>query len=323
MKTLSFAIAISALFFLLSGSGYAGPAYPMDASSGDHTFEIEASGLKRCYVVHVPANYNGTAPVPVVVMFHGGGGSASNAMAETGWSAKAEKECFLAVYPEGTRPDTSKTASFRKNPQTWNDGSGRSILRAARKNVDDIGFVNAFLDDLSARYKVDQTRIYLAGFSNGASMAFRAGRGLSMRIAAIAPVAGADWLDTPMPAHPVPLLYITGTKDPLNPIEGGSIRLGRLPAGNKPPDREMVRKWASMIGCPTEPKTVRDNDGVKGIIYGPSKDGSEVVFYTVEGMGHAWPGGVSLMPESMVGKTSDKLNATDLIWEFFQRHQRK
>ena len=29
-----------------------------------------------------------------------------------------------------------------------------------------------------------------------------------------------------------------------------------------------------------------------------------------------------LAPESMVGKRSDKIKATDVIWEFFQKHQK-
>ena len=48
--------------------------------------------------------------------------------------------------------------------------------------------------------------------------------------------------------------------------------------------------------------------------------GAEVVLVTVEGMGHTWAGGKSLLPESMVGKTSDKIRATDAIWDFFVRH---
>ena len=52
------------------------------------------------------------------------------------------------------------------------------------------------------------------------------------------------------------------------------------------------------------------------------KDGARVIFYTVEGMGHTWPGGKSLLPESLVGKTTDKLKANDVIWEFFRTRAR-
>lgn len=287
---------------------------------GDNTVELTFDGLTRRYIVYVPPGYDGKTPAPVVIMFHGGGGKARGAMTETGWSAKADKENFLAVYPEGVPRDPARHASFARNPQSWNDGSARPILAAAQKHIDDVGFVNAMLDDLNARLRVDPRRIYATGFSNGASMTFRAGRELAARLAAIAPVAGSDWLAQPAPARPVPLLYITGTKDPLNPIDGGSITIGRQPAGTKPPVREFIRQWVQMLGCAPEPHVILDRDGVRGTAYSACHENAAVVFYTVAGMGHFWPGGKSHLPERVIGKSSDAINATDVIWEFFQRH---
>lgn len=51
--------------------------------------------------------------------------------------------------------------------------------------------------------------------------------------------------------------------------------------------------------------------------------GAEVIYVTVPGLGHTWAGGKSLLPESMVGKTSDRLNATDAIRDFFEKHPMK
>jgi len=296
---------------------------PTTMHPGDNTVELTFDGLARRYIVHVPPGYDGKTPAPVVIMFHGGGGKARGAMSETGWSAKADKENFLAVYPEGVPRDPARHASFVRNPQSWNDGSARPILAAAQKNVDDVGFVNAMLDDLSARLRVDPRRIYATGFSNGASMAFRAGRELAARLAAIAPVAGSDWLAQPAPARPVPLLYITGTKDPLNPIDGGPIFIGGKPAGTKPPVREFIKKWVQMLGCAPEPQVIYDQDGVRGTAYGACHENAEVVFYTVAGMGHFWPGGKIHLPERVIGKSSDAISATDVIWEFFKRHPKR
>jgi len=290
---------------------------------GDHTLELTLNGLKRHYVVHVPAAYDGKDPVPVVIMFHGGGGKARGAMQETNWSAKADKENFLAVYPEGVPRDPARRGSFVANPQSWNDGSARTILAAAQQNIDDVGFVSAMLDDLNSKFRIDPHRLYATGFSNGASMTFRAGRELSARLAAIAPVAGSDWLDQPAPAQPLSLLYVTGTADPLNPLEGGDITLGGKPAGKKPPVREFIRKWVQMLGCVPEPKTIHDRDGVKGLVYTSCHKNTEVTFYTIAGMGHFWPGGMSHLPEHVIGKSSDKINATDVIWEFFRKHPKK
>lgn len=301
----------------------ASSSMPTKMRPGDHTLDLTHSGLKRHYVVHVPPGYDGKSPVPVVIMFHGGGGKARGAMQETGWSAKADKENFLAVYPEGVPRDPTRRGSFVANPQSWNDGSARTILAAAQQNIDDVGFVNAMLNDLGTKFRIDLHRLYATGFSNGASMAFRAGRELAARFAAIAPVAGSDWLDQPAPAQPLSLLYLTGTEDPLNPFEGGEITLGAKSAGKKPPVREFIHKWVRLLGCAPEPKTIHDRDGVKGVAYTACHDHAEVVFYTVAGMGHFWPGGMSHLPERIVGKSSNKVSATDLIWEFFRKHSRK
>lgn len=79
-------------------------------------------------------------------------------------------------------------------------------------------------------------------------------------------------------------------------------------------------KWVQQLGCAPEPQTILDRDGVKGIAYRACRGHAEVVFYTVAGMGHFWPGGMSHLPERVVGKSSKKISATDVIWDFFMRH---
>lgn len=291
-----------------------------NGSAGTHVFQVSVKGVNRRYVVHIPPSYEHAKKWPIVVVFHGGGGTARTAMWD-GWAEKAEEENFLAVFPEGTSPDPSRPGRFRDNPQTWNDGSGRLNVGAAERKVDDVSFVRALLDDLAARFTVDRQRIFVTGFSNGASMSFKIGRELPERVAAIAPVAGADWAaDPPKLARPISLLYITGTADPLNPIGGGVVKIGLKTYGTKPPTREMIKRWAKALGCPSEPKTLRDESGVKAVAYGPCDRGSEVILYTIEGHGHHWPGGKSALPESLAGKNTAKFKATDVIWEFFRRH---
>lgn len=287
---------------------------------GEHRFTIHVGSLDREYVVYVPRGYDGTSRVPVVIMFHGGGGTARGTMTETGWTAKADEARFLAVFPEGARPDTSRPGHFVLNPQVWNDGSGRF---AALMKADDVGYIRAAIDDVRGRFAIDARRIYACGFSNGASMTFRVGEELADRIAAIAPVAGACWKPAPAPSRAVPCLYITGTDDPLNPLAGGEIRMpwSGTSAGTKPSVWEDAMRWARGTGCgEASSRIIFDRDGVKATCWGPGRGGCEVLLYTIEGMGHTWAGGRNLLPEAWVGRTSDKISATDLIWEFFQRH---
>jgi polyhydroxybutyrate depolymerase len=158
-------------------------------------------------------------------------------------------------------------------------------------------------------------------------MSFRVGAELSDRIAAIAPVAGALWFEPPRLRHPVSMLYMTGTEDPLNLIEGGVPKLATgasddVRAKPKPPVRDSILKWAKALGCPGTPASTSDVDGVRTETYSLCIGNAEVVYITVAGMGHTWAGGKSLLPERMVGKTSNRIGATDVIWEFFQKHAR-
>ncbi|MCI0749804.1 MAG: hypothetical protein L0Y32_04575, partial [Nevskiales bacterium] len=187
----------------------------------------------------------------------------------------------------------------------------------------------AMLDDLSARFTVDPRRIYATGFSNGASMTFRVGIDLSARIAAIAPFAGSLWLKPAKLDRPVPLFYITGDADPLNPIEGGAPKLATGAAIRtavsrlKPPAREFVGTWARLLDCQAEPKPAPASPGVTALVYSDCSGDTEVRFTVIKGHGHIWPGGKNLLPEFMVGKTSDAFQATDAIWEFFRKQTRR
>jgi len=290
---------------------------------GRHTLTLTVDGLKRTCIVQVPPSYNPKIPVPLVVMLHGGGGTAKAAIWETGWAEKADLEGFLAVFPNAMPRNPSRRASFVRNPQLWNDGSDR--FYPGQNAVNDVRFIAALLDNLASRFNVDQRRVFVTGFSNGASMSFLVGAQLSDRIAAIAPVAGACWITPTMLKRPIPMLYITGKADPLNLIAGGVPRLAngasdKVRAKPKPPVRESILKWANALGCPMTPESVTELNGVRTETYGPGRNGTKVIYISVDGLGHTWAGGRSLLPESMVGKTSNRLKATDVIWEFFRKH---
>jgi polyhydroxybutyrate depolymerase len=288
---------------------------------GDHRSTVLVDGRQRKYIIHIPQNYDSKISLPVVIMLHGGGGTAKSAILDTKWTEKADEEIFLAVFPEGTAPYPSRPGSFRKNPQSWNDGSKRGVY-AAENKVADIKFISVMIEDIKKRFNVDSRRIYATGFSNGASMSFRLARELPNVIAAIAPVAGGDWLDNALSSRAVPLLYITGTADPLNPINGGEIYIGQKSYGVKPPTKEIIANWVKFHNCGKESRVVYDEGGARGVAYNCHGDANAVVFYSIDGHGHHWPGGRTLLPEVLAGKNTAKLKATDIIWEFFEKHSK-
>lgn len=285
---------------------------------GIRSHVINIGSLDRHYIAYIPKDYDGKKPVSLVIMLHGGGGTAKGAMEETGWTGKADKEGFMVVFPEAVRHDESQPPRFLRNPQFWNDGSGRAY--SGRENIDDIGFFNALIDDLMLSYVIDEHKIFITGFSNGASMAYRAGIELSKRIAAIAPVSGHIWIKPPGIERTVSVLSITGMADPLNPLYGGESITPWGDTEIKPPMADSVKTWAELVNCLGDPEVIRDENGVKTISYGKCGNSAEALFCTIDDLGHVWPGGKSLLHERIVGKGSDKLNATDTIWEFFKKH---
>jgi polyhydroxybutyrate depolymerase len=289
------------------------------------TVTLRVDGVERRALVHLPPAYDGKAVFPVVLMFHGNGGTAESVVKETGWVAKSDAVGFVVVFPEGTRTDMTQPPKFGRNNPAWNDGSGR--FHAGERNVADVAFIAALLDHLEAKFAVDKRRVFATGFSNGASMVFRAGLELSERIAAIAPVSGALWIAEPKAVQPVSLLYITGTADPINPLEGGTPKMASgsgfkgVPEKAKPPVRETVQAWVKLLGCtPDERPLASSIEGITTVVHGGGRDGTEVIFTMIEGHGHIWPGGKSPLPKFILGKATSRLNATDAVWEFFQAH---
>lgn len=290
------------------------------STPGNHDESLKFGGSTRTFIVHVPPSFNGKSRVPVVFMLHGAGGSGAGADSETGWTSKSDREGFIAVFPDGTPPRPSLPARFLLNPRLWNDGSGRGA--AGKENIDDVGFISAIIDFVEAHYAADPDRIYCTGFSNGASMTFSVGVNLSNRIAAIAPVSGHLWLKQKQLAYSVPLLFIIGTEDPLNPIAGGNVKLPWGVEQYHPPVEDSLKEWERMLGCATQVETARDGNGVRELVYDRCSKGGEVLYYRIDGLGHVWPGGQNKLPEKWVGKPSDKLNATNVIWDFFKAHPR-
>lgn len=288
---------------------------------GIHRMRVNVEGLERRYVVHIPQSHDGRTPLPIVMIFHGGGGTAATMMRMTAWVDKSEQAGFLAAFLEGMSLDPTRPARFVDNPQFWNDGTGREHV--GRRNIDDVGFVEACLDDLVSRFPVDEGQLFATGFSNGAFMVSRLGLELAHRFVAIAPVAGIYLTEDASPSPSVSVLCIVGTEDPLSPLHGGEVRWPWGGKESQPAVFDSIEKWAQMAGCDARPRIVVQGDGVRAVAYGPRTGQAEVVLYTVEGMGHTWPGARISLPERVFGKSTDKIRACDVIWDFFQQHKRQ
>jgi polyhydroxybutyrate depolymerase len=168
----AFGVAFLVCFFVLLFKHQDTHSQNTSMGPGSHKLTISVKGVERTYFIHVPISYTRQRPLPLVIMLHGGGGTAQAAMWETRWEGKAEKEGFLVAFPNAMAANPSLPSHFSRNPQLWNDGSDR--FYPGQTAPDDVGFLAAMLDDLSTRYPYDKGRVFVTGFSNGASMSFLA-----------------------------------------------------------------------------------------------------------------------------------------------------
>lgn len=292
---------------------------------GDYVDSIAWDGLERTYLIHIPPSYDKNKSIPLVIVLHGGGGTANSTVKLTkgGFNYLSDKKDFIVVYPEGTR--------HLRSPKTrWNDGRDERYSQA-----DDVGFISALIDYLVQTLNVDPNRVYITGISNGAHMSMRLARELSDKIAAVAPVAYSmqkKYEEVPVSKKPISFLIMTGTKDPLVPWEGGETpdSTGTRMLGDILSVPATVKVLVSYNQCSPTPTITyepdRDpNDGtrIRKEVYGNCTNGTEVILYAIEGGGHTWSGGWQYLPETIIGKTSRDIDANEVIWDFFKEHSRK
>jgi polyhydroxybutyrate depolymerase len=119
------------------------PTLPASIKAGQSEGSLVVDGVNRHYLLYVPASYSGSAPVALILNFHGMGATSLDEEGLSGMSGKAEKEGFIVVYPDGI-------------DKAWNDGSGP-------ESIDDLNFVITLVTTLEGQYSIDPKRIYATG----------------------------------------------------------------------------------------------------------------------------------------------------------------
>jgi poly(3-hydroxybutyrate) depolymerase len=212
---------------------------------------IRFGGVARHFILHVPA---GLSKPPVVFVLHGTGMTGAQMVTNTKMDAVADKEKFLAVYPNGINN------SWQTAPAT------------------DFEFLLAIVDTLDARYHIDRERVYVSGFSQGGVMAYHAACRYADKFAAVAPVSGRIQ-ETCTPKRTIPLLAIFGTADVLSPAAFMQ-------------DMGIIANFDGCPKTPviTSPYPVGNpGSAVTHMEFGPCRDGIKVWADSIKGGPHEWP----------------------------------
>ncbi len=318
---------------------------PMGASEplgqGLHELAMQSGGgLARRYDVYVPEAAVGKA-APMVLMLHGGGGGAENARVSSRMTQTADANGFVAVFPQGLSGPRAKPG---RPLATWHS-SPECCGAALKAGVDDVAYLREVVAAVSARAKVDPTRVYAVGHSNGGAMSLRLACEASDLVAAVAAVGapGSDWSSC-RTARPVPVLAVHGAKDNCAPLEGGKCggcfeRVFATLLGRDVPERsrecasvrDALRPWSERAGAEGAPTTEPLAGGASCEVWA-GEGGAEVRLCVDPELGHAWP---SRAPSKTcerrpngractawlgeVGPRSDTLD-NGLLWAFLSRH---
>ncbi|MFN6483719.1 MULTISPECIES: alpha/beta hydrolase family esterase [unclassified Nostoc] len=269
--------------------------------SGDNYGELHDQGKLRTYYFYTPKSYHPDRPMPLVLVFHGDDSNGRSISNVTRFNELAEQKGFIVVYPDGI-------------DQRW------SLRGNAQGRVDDVLFVNTLIEHLQKQINIDSHKIYATGFSRGGILTQALACKLSDKIAGFASVAGSlpvRLKPNCQPQTPISMLMINGTNDRDVLYEGDDhTQRGALVSIS-----DMVEFWRSHDKCTSSKKSPQfSEDKVKTSLYTGCNSNSEVWQLAVINGGHFWPGGSST--DESLNKFNSKLglNASETIWNFFQRH---
>ncbi len=296
-----------------------GPTAPGESgvwTKGSASHAINVGTVPRTYTLHVPPRtLRGTGsivlPYPLVIVLHGSSSDGTSIEKESGMDVVADSALFLVAYPDGTG------GRFNVLAPDWN--AGTCCGGAYRDGIDDIAFLRDLIKHVSQHVTVDTKRIYVAGFSAGALMAYHAGCELSSTVAAIGVVEGSLANDNCRPAKGVSLWAVHGTADDqvdyLEPSATPFTATVPTVARALPPS---VQYWTTLQKC-----TGGSTKPVTAVVALTTLTGcanaTSIEFNRILGGTHGWPGG-TVEPGSV--KPMSDLKASTEMWKFFAKRTR-
>lgn len=255
---------------------------------GTYMTTLESGEYEREHILHIPAGYDDSTPIPLVIAYHGFGDEPVNFLIGSDLMRKADEEGFILVVPSGFG-----------DPRAWASRPSEDH----ETPVDDVQYTQDLIEHLNEWFNIDPARIYATGFSNGGGMVNRLACDMADVFAAVAPVGGSYPSDDSAcdPARPIPIFSIHGSADTVVPYEGDG--------GHYVDIQEWAAGWAERNDCKPEPATSEDQasyqaGNIKIKVQTWQKCDADLVLQTYIDWGHFWPPGAG----------------PDDIWAFFEAH---
>lgn len=258
---------------------------PWGPAGIDHR-SITAGGLKRDYIVSMPAGARQRDRLPVIFVFHGYKEDAEKIRKNSGLDAADA----IVAYLDG------KDSAWAPAPYASTSGQ------------QDLAFVDAVLAELEGEFSIDRSRVFAAGFSNGGGFAAFVGCQRPQAFTGIATVAGAYYQRVSAGCSQIPMMHVDfhGTADKVIAYNGGQRHATAYNSVE-----EMLNESASRNHCAERDE---DTEVVPGVLRERwSRCDAELAHYRIDNGPHVWPGGAA---DS--SGTVPKGFATDAMLKFFR-----
>ena len=234
---------------------------------------LDVNGVPREYRLFVPTQPP-DGPMPLVVAIHGGSGRDTRYPEQMELEELAETQGFVVAYP--------LSELLPGNEGEWQ-------LNTDSQSRQDLNFIEALIDELSAQYSLDQQRIYASGYSLGSMFTYELACHLSNRFAAVASHAGSMPLqpNSCAPEHPLGVMHIHATQDEIIPYADSWDWKEWPQVGPMMSVPSLVDYWADHYNCMSSEET---NSGSSTQLIRTSCDeGARVEHHRLEEGGHEWP----------------------------------
>ena len=189
--------------------------------------------LERCWNVLVPSTVNLSEKVPMVIDLHGNTLTMEDQRALSEFDEIAEDNGAIAVWPQGFE-------------NSWN--AGYCCSAAGELGLNDTGLIMEIVGKVVTNHSVDESRVYLTGWSNGCALSQKLANEHSDVFAAVACMS-YYLLDDPEPDYySIPVMEIHGLVDQIILYSNDAIHLPNVEAQEHGAIQNLLL-WAEMNGC--------------------------------------------------------------------------
>ena len=258
---------------------------------------IEYDELERCWLTLLPSDYTNNESYPLVVDMHGYTGTNYNMYNYSDWDRISEEHGVIIAYPQG-------------HENSWNAGWCCGVAHDI--GIDDVGFILQMIEQISANYSINDSKIYASGHSNGCAMTQKLVNEASHVFAAGGCMALYLLEDADPSFSPTPIIEVHGILDvviPYSNSHSSSIIFDNSLVGDEGAMKN-IATWAEMNGCSgIVPEMIEEYQDYSIQGYTDCDENVEVQLVTLHLADHN--------PYPSANPT--EIQTTQMVWDFMDR----